>query len=263
MGARRLEGAPQARFGRPRRVLDVTGSTNDDALAWAQREAPEGALVVAGHQTAGRGRWGRRWESVPGAGLLFSLVLRPQRPVAEIGLVTTALGVAVAEGVESVCGLECRLKWPNDVTVAGRKLAGVLVETRLVGSTVTVAVAGVGINVDWAAPPPELADRATSVAAELRRTGRPADVDRGALLAAVLDRFEHLYPSAIHAPDTVLRRATRRSEVLGRAVQIRRADGSALAGTATRLLATGELEVRAGGHSVTVEAGEIERVRAQ
>jgi BirA family biotin operon repressor/biotin-[acetyl-CoA-carboxylase] ligase len=257
-----LEDAPSARFGRPRLDQEVTGSTNDDALAWAERDAPEGALVVARHQTAGRGRWGRRWASVPGGSLLFSLVLRPQRPVAELALVTTALGLAAAEGVQTACGLECAVRWPNDVTVAGRKLAGVLVETRLVGTIVAVAVAGVGINVDWAEVPPELTDGATSVGAELRRLGRPGAVDRAALLAAVLDRFEHLYPSVIHAPDTVLRSATHRSEVLGRPVRIRRADGSALAGTATRLLATGGLEVRAEGRRVAVEAGEIERLRA-
>ena len=261
--ARRLEDASQARFGRPRRDLEVTGSTNTDALAWAEHDAPEGALVVAEHQTAGRGRWGRRWESPPGAGLLFSLVLRPQRPVSELALVTTSLGVAVAEGVEATCDLACGLKWPNDVTVAGRKVAGVLVETRLVGATVPVAVAGVGINVNWAKAPPELADRATSVAAELRRIGRLAPVDREALLAAVLERFEDLYPRAIHSPVSVLAKATERSVILGRPVRVRRADGSDLDGTATRLLETGGLEVRSEQGCVAVEAGEIERVRAQ
>jgi BirA family biotin operon repressor/biotin-[acetyl-CoA-carboxylase] ligase len=248
----------EARFGRPRRDLAVTGSTNADALAWAEHDAPEGALVVAEHQTAGRGRWGRRWESPPGAGLLFTLILRPQRPVADLALVTTALGLAVAEGVEARFHLTCGLKWPNDVTVGGRKLAGVLVETRLAGATVPVAVAGVGINLHWA--PPELEDEATSLGAEL---GEPSPVDREALLAAVLERFEDLYPRAIHSADSVLARATERSVILGRPVRVRRADGSDLDGTATRLLDTGGLEVRSEEGCVAVEAGEIERVRAQ
>jgi BirA family biotin operon repressor/biotin-[acetyl-CoA-carboxylase] ligase len=251
------------RFGRPRRELDVTASTNADALAWAERDAPEGALVVAEHQTAGRGRWGRRWESVPGGSLLFSLVLRPQRPARELALLTTALGVAVAEGVEGACGLDCRLKWPNDVTVSGRKLAGVLVETGLAGATVSMAVAGVGLNLDWPDVPPELADRATSVATELRRLGRPAAVDRDAILEEILNRFEQLYPASLEWPGDVLDRATSRSDILGREVTIRRADGSILEGRAARLLAGGELEIASAGGLVAVDAGEIERVRAR
>jgi BirA family transcriptional regulator, biotin operon repressor / biotin---[acetyl-CoA-carboxylase] ligase len=278
-------GQPGRRFGRPRRDLEVTGSTNADALAWAERDAPEGALVVAEHQTAGRGRWGRRWESVPGGSLLFSLVLRPQRPAHELALLTTALGVAVAEGVEESCGLECRLKWPNDVSVSGRKLAGVLVETRFAGdpssprprrgdsssprprrgdsATVSVAVAGVGVNLDWPNVPAELADRATSVGAELRRLGRPAAVDRDAALEAILVRFELLYPAVLESPRDVLDSAAARSEILGRDVTIRMADGSILEGRAARLLAGGELEVASAAGAVTVEAGEIERVRAR
>jgi BirA family biotin operon repressor/biotin-[acetyl-CoA-carboxylase] ligase len=263
MGGPRPGASRGRRFGSPRRDLDVTGSTNTDALAWAERDAPEGALVVAEHQTAGRGRWGRRWESVPGASLLFSLVLRPQQPAGELALLTTALGVAVAEGVDRASGLDCRLKWPNDVNASGRKLAGVLVETRLSGPTVAVAVAGVGINLDWPEVPAELAERATSVGAELRRLGRPAAVDRAAVLGEVLYCFEQLYPAVTQSPRDVLERATGRSEILGRDVTIRLSDGSVLEGRATRLLAGGELEVASPAGPVSVDAGEIERVRAR
>src|SRR5919109_1429219 len=135
----RLDRLLTGRFGKPYMLHATTGSTNDDALAWAARGAPEGALVAAEHQTAGRGRWDRRWLSRPGASLLFSVLLRPERPASALGLLTTAAGVAVAEGIEEACGLPCGLRWPNDVTAGGRKLAGVLVETRLRAGTVTGA----------------------------------------------------------------------------------------------------------------------------
>jgi BirA family biotin operon repressor/biotin-[acetyl-CoA-carboxylase] ligase len=251
----RLEGFLRGRFGRPYRLLEVTGSTNSDALSWAAAGAPEGAVVAADHQTAGRGRGGRAWASRPGAALLFSVLLRPRRPVGELGLLTTAVGVATAEAVEEVAAIRCGLKWPNDVTVGGRKLAGILTETHLEGSVAAVAVAGVGINVAWRREdmPAEVAGRATSTAAE------GATVDRSELLAALLVRLEKLYPYACN-PETrprVVERAAARSDVVGRRVRLRRLDGEVLEGEATALLPSGALAVD--GRPVT--AGEIEWVR--
>ena len=257
----RLDRLLTGRFGKPYMLHATTGSTNDDALAWAARGAPEGALVAAEHQTAGRGRWDRRWLSRPGASLLFSVLLRPERPASALGLLTTAAGVAVAEGIEEACGLRCGLRWPNDVTAGGRKLAGVLVETRLRAGTVTVAVVGVGINVDWPAAdlPPEIAERATSIASELGRSGRPSSLDRAGLLAAVLGRLEDLY-GVLGSPG-LLDRATQRSELLGQRVRVRRADGGTIEGTALRLVPSGALEIGGAGAPVAVESGEIEWLR--
>jgi BirA family biotin operon repressor/biotin-[acetyl-CoA-carboxylase] ligase len=247
------------RFGKPLRYLDVTGSTNADAVAWAADGAPEGALVVADHQTAGRGRWGRTWLSEPGRALLFSLVLRPRRPVASMGLLTTVAGVACAEGIEEVTGLPARIKWPNDVTMTSRKLAGILVESRSAGSNLDVAVVGVGINVGWGDYlQGDLAESATSIAVELERLGRTDVPPRREVLVAVLSSLERLYRADA---EDVLRAASLKSDVLGRRVRVKFPDGSSLDGVATRLLQSGALEVDVAGTLRAVRMGEIEQVR--
>ncbi|MGH2735756.1 MAG: biotin--[acetyl-CoA-carboxylase] ligase [Actinomycetota bacterium] len=253
--ARHLTGG----FGAPRRVYDEIDSTNSEALRWAAEEgASEGALVVADHQTAGRGRWGRSWLSIPGRAVMFSLVLRPD-PGPAVQLLTTAVGVAVAEAVESLTGVQTSLKWPNDVTVGSRKLGGILVETRLTGSSVDAAVAGAGINLY--APPEELAaTRATSLAAELgeRAGALPA---RAELLGAVIGAIERVYGLLPGRAEEVVQMARARSDVLGAEVMVRYGDGRTVEGRAEDLLEDGALAVRVGDEIVRVGTGEIERLR--
>jgi BirA family transcriptional regulator, biotin operon repressor / biotin---[acetyl-CoA-carboxylase] ligase len=177
--------ASRGEFGAPVVFLSETGSTNDVALAMAERGAPEGAMAIALAQTAGRGRLGREWYSPPGAGLYVSLVCRSTRA---LPLLTLAGGVAVADGIRCATGLPVFIKWPNDVvvldeTVPGRrrKLAGVLAEGSSGAQGLHYVVLGFGINLRPAAYPSGLASRATSIETEL---GRP--VDRGRVLADVL-----------------------------------------------------------------------------
>jgi BirA family transcriptional regulator, biotin operon repressor / biotin---[acetyl-CoA-carboxylase] ligase len=247
------------------RVSSSTGSTNSDALAWADRGAAHGAVVVTDHQTAGRGRRGRSWLSQPGRALQFSVVLRPEVPAADAGLLSTMVGVAAAEGIASCSGLAVRLQWPNDVTVEGRKLAGILVETRVADSLVRIAVAGVGINVDWRCSelPGAISERATSLRCELERAGRAGVPARAELLAAVVARLDALYPMAVHPAGVseIVGRATALSDVVGRTVVVRLAHGEVVEGVATRVAASGALELSSGGRLLTVEAGEVERVR--
>jgi BirA family biotin operon repressor/biotin-[acetyl-CoA-carboxylase] ligase len=146
----------------------------------ARRGAGEGLVVVADHQTEGRGQRGRRWVAPPGKALLVSCLFRPETPAARWGELPLLAGVAVAEALEAAAGLAVRLRWPNDVLVAGRKVAGILAEG-VPGEDAHV-VLGIGVNVsqvagDW---PTELAGRATSLSA----LGRP--VDRPTLLVAIL-----------------------------------------------------------------------------
>jgi BirA family transcriptional regulator, biotin operon repressor / biotin---[acetyl-CoA-carboxylase] ligase len=244
----------------PVRYLKETGSTNSDALDWAAEGAPEGALVVAEYQTAGRGRWGRSWESARGRALLFSLVLRPG-PEA-VGLLTTLAGVACASGIRGVTGLDAGLKWPNDVILRGRKVAGILVETRVAGSAVTAAVVGVGVNVSSRADDfsPEVAETATSVEVELAAAGRSEAPERVALLAAILRQLDQRYRS--WAPHRLLEEATGLSVILGRRVLVRGPRGDVTEGVARRLTSTGALELEAGGTFVVVESGEVERLGA-
>jgi BirA family transcriptional regulator, biotin operon repressor / biotin---[acetyl-CoA-carboxylase] ligase len=257
-----LEAAIHGRFGRPLRSVDATASTNADALEWATEGAPEGALVVADHQTAGRGRWGRSWFSSPGTGLLMSVVLRPRIGTDRLGLITTALGVACIEAVRESTGLQPRIKWPNDVTIDERKLAGILVETRVEAGHVDVAVAGIGINFYPLDAPADIAARATTVAEAMDRAGLGPPPPRAQVLALLLHRFEEVY-AEINADRaaTIVDQAAARSDVLGRDVRVALADGTTLTGRASRLLPSGALEIDTGRERVAVDSGEVELVR--
>lgn len=150
----------------PLSVAAVTGSTNDDARRAAAAGAPHGATFLADAQTAGRGRGGHVWHSPPGENLYLSIVLRPAVAPADIAPITLAIGLAVARvAMRGLRGADrIGLKWPNDVYADGRKLAGVLVEGQLRGDRVASLVAGIGLNVNARSFPPELAQRATSLA---------------------------------------------------------------------------------------------------
>jgi len=167
-----------------------TGSTNADAAALAESGAPEGCVVLADLQTAGRGRLGRSWSSPAGTGIYASVLFRPEPRVAR--LLTIAAGVAVAEAIEGVAGIGPVLKWPNDVYLgsgpqSGRKVAGILAEAGVSSGDPWVVI-GFGINVLPVSFPHELALRATSLESEL---GRP--VDRGELFAECLVRLAARY----------------------------------------------------------------------
>jgi BirA family biotin operon repressor/biotin-[acetyl-CoA-carboxylase] ligase len=155
------------------------GSTNDVAGRLADEGEPEGTVVVADAQTAGRGRHGRVWISPPAAGLYTSVLLRP--PAGALDLITLAAGVALAEGLREATGIAATVKWPNDIYVQGRKVAGILAEGGASRAGTTHVVLGFGINLLPAAFPPEIAARATALESELGRA-----VDRGLVLAECL-----------------------------------------------------------------------------
>jgi len=173
-----------ARFGGQAAPFDVrwlpsATSTMDEASRLAHEGAPHGVVVVADEQTSGRGRRGTIWASPPGAGLYFSFIARPSLP--ELSLLTLTAGVAVREGIAAATGLAVDLKWPNDLIIGRRKLAGILAEGIAIGSRDQVVIIGVGVNVQPAAYPPEVAARATSLEGELTRA-----IDRGLLLSRIL-----------------------------------------------------------------------------
>jgi BirA family biotin operon repressor/biotin-[acetyl-CoA-carboxylase] ligase len=220
------------RLGRPRLHLRETGSTNERARALAGSGAPHGTVVTTSHQTAGRGRQGRTWVTPPGRAVLCSLVLREADE-----LLTLRGGLAVAD----LAGPAARVKWPNDVLVDGRKLAGVLAEGRPQEGW---AVLGIGVNVavDVAALPPELRDRAGT----LGRAPSEVEAAFGELLRA-LERWLAAPPAA------VIEELSRRDALRDRPV--RWAGGS---GVGAGIDASGRLLVRgAGGGIVALDAGEI------
>jgi BirA family biotin operon repressor/biotin-[acetyl-CoA-carboxylase] ligase len=265
--------AERGAFGELLSFYASVGSTNDVAARLAEAGAPEGTTVVAEEQTAGRGRSGRTWFSAPGAGLYVSVIIRPDdatpvpggkiRKVGSdpnlqnlppgIGVITLAAGVALATAVREATGLQADIKWPNDLLCGRRKLAGILAEASAKGAALDAMVVGFGINIREAAYPPELADRATSIEAEL---GRP--VDRGLVLAralaglsavrealrrgnsaSVLDQWRRLSPSSV-----------------GRAVSWKSPAGERR-GTTAGLDADGALLVDIGGVRERIIAGEV------
>ncbi len=245
------------RFGEPLVAVAETGSTNLDALDKAELSAIEGTVVVADHQRSGRGRWGREWLGVPGASLMFSIVLRPE---GDPTLITTALGVAAAEAIESLTGLHCKIKWPNDIEIDGKKVAGILVESRSGAGRIQAMVAGMGVNVTLEEEdfPEDLRDRATSIQIELLKRGVRFPPTREQLLAAILIAFETRYPVD---PAAIVSDAMSRSSVVGSEVTITFSDDRTLTGTATRLLEDGALELSTPDGTVAVTSGEITSLR--
>jgi BirA family biotin operon repressor/biotin-[acetyl-CoA-carboxylase] ligase len=234
--------------------LETCESTNDEAARAAAAGAPHGTVIVAAAQTRGRGRLGRAWHSPPGENLYLSYLLRPSRPPAELPPITLAAGVAVCEAVAAL-GVAPRLKWPNDVLVGPRKLAGVLTEVASRGARVDHAIVGVGLNVATTRFPPELEATATSVARELGRPVAPAEL-RDGLLARLefwLERFlaEGLAP---------VRPAWERwSAMAGARVRVRaEIGGHPVEGVPSGLAPDGGLYlVDDRGHTVKIMAGDV------
>lgn len=151
------------------RFYNEIGSTNDEALLWASQGASDFSLVAADAQTSGRGRHGRKWYSLPGAGLAFSLILRPTPAEREYIGKFSGLGALALVHALQQRGLQAQIKWPNDVLIGGKKTAGILVEAAWMGDTPQALVLGMGVNITPAALPPaeQLLFPATCVQAEL------------------------------------------------------------------------------------------------
>ena len=170
------------KLGRPLMYQPVTGSTNDNALLAARSGAPHGSVFVTDEQTAGRGRRGHTWLATPGESLLFSVLVRPELELAQTSALTLAIGLALRDAIAPLLSDAAQIKWPNDLYVVGKKLAGVLVESQLQGERLQAVVVGVGLNVASRDFPPEIAPRATSLALLGAR-----GVEREPLLQALLN----------------------------------------------------------------------------
>lgn len=228
-------------------VHQVTGSTNDDARALLAAGSASGSLVVADAQRAGRGRGGNVWQSPPGENVYLSVALRAGAPVPSLPPFALVVGLVVAEVVATLAGVEAGLKWPNDVWVGRRKLAGVLVEALHRSATPPALVVGIGLNVAQTTFPAELP--ATSIA-----LAGGSDVDRNVLVAHLADGvrrafdvFEARGLAAFHA------RIAARDVLRGRTVAV-----EGVSGHAVGIAPAGALLVDTGGEVVPVESGHVE-----
>ena len=233
-------------------VFEETSSTNDVAARLGRDGHAGGVAIFAERQTAGRGRFGRQWDSQVGAGLWFSLLLRPTWPVAHWVRLTTWAGVAVARAVEQAIGRAAKIKWPNDVLIDGRKIAGILTECSTDSSGKMFAVVGIGVNVNQDEFPPEIVDRAASLRQLARRK-----IDRAGLAAALLRELDSRLSEVEPAFPHFIEEAARRSAILGKWVRLH-AGGEPVEGTAESLDADGNLLLRtADGILRTMSFGEV------
>lgn len=246
------------RLGKPLHVLRETGSTNDDAKAGARDGAPHGAVWMAETQSRGRGRQGRSWVSPAGENLLFSVLLRLRCTPSRVPPLSLVVGLAVRDAVAKWLEDDRVLvKWPNDVVVRERsgggfrKLAGILVESVLVGSNIEFVIVGIGLNVHTRDFPEEIATVATSVALE-----SGASPDRAELLADVLSALDHDVEHVAHRGlGLVHARLSAYDALIGRAVE---SDDRSVIGVAAGIDADGRLLVRrTNGTVAKVTSGEV------
>jgi BirA family biotin operon repressor/biotin-[acetyl-CoA-carboxylase] ligase len=239
----------RSRFGHVVQFTETT-STNSVLLVQAPEGAPEGLVAVADYQSAGRGRFDRRWEAPPGTSLLFSVLLRPgetELPLPRRHLAVAAVSLALVEAARASAGVEVQLKWPNDLVSDDRKVAGLLAESAPTGALVV----GAGVNVQWAPTGPA----ATSLSAIAARP-----VERGELLVECLLALDRLYGHW----DLVSRRYRAACATVGREVTVQMAAGvPVLHGQAVAVDEEGRLVVSEGaGALVTVAAGDVTHVSA-
>jgi BirA family biotin operon repressor/biotin-[acetyl-CoA-carboxylase] ligase len=250
-------------FWREITVVGTTGSTNADLAARAADGAPEGTVLVAEEQRAGRGRLGRRWVSPPRSSIMVSVLLRPARvPPSQRGWLPLLAGVAAATAVRATTAVPAGLKWPNDLLVGERKLAGILAEQS--GDAIVV---GLGLNVSTTeAELPDTGPGAPSATSLLMEGA--TGLDRTALLAAVLEEFARWYQawSRTEPPGdpeaSGLRAAYRElSTTIGRHVRVERPAGQLTTGRATGVDAAGRLIVAGPDGTEAVSAGDVRHLR--
>ena len=235
-----------------------TDSTNRVALELGHAGEPEGAVVLAEEQTAGRGRAGRKWHSERAAGIYATLLLRPKLAPVQAPLLTMMAGLSAHTAVQAVTGLEVDLKWPNDLLIQGKKVGGILTEMHAEPGQIRFVIVGIGLNVNQEKFPGELANTATSLRAE---TGKPQS--RMELLVRLLREFESDYNRFVHegVASVVARFESISSYAKGKRVRVTNGTES-YAGTTAGLGPEGLLQVqRDDGRMMTVIAGDVAEAR--
>jgi BirA family transcriptional regulator, biotin operon repressor / biotin---[acetyl-CoA-carboxylase] ligase len=232
--------------------LPAVDSTQAIVFALAADGAADGTTVVADYQREGRGRAGRLWHAPPGTALLASVLIRPSLTPRELPLYSFAAAIATAETIERVGGIAARLKWPNDVLVSGKKIAGILLEAKTTPPRDAVIAIGVGVNVSQTSFPSPLDERATSLAIESTRTITIDDT-----LTTLLDRLASWRARLERDGFTPIRtRWLALAETIGRRVEI-----EGVGGVAIDLAEDGALVIDDGGVRRRVVAGEIDAAR--
>lgn len=246
------------RVAKPLVVLQTVDSTNNYLKRESQNGLPDGAAVVADQQTGGRGRMGRNFASPAGAGIYYSVLLRPQVPPAQAVNLTAYVAVAVCDGIQAVTGVRPQIKWTNDIVMEGRKVCGILTEMAIEGeiNALQYIVTGIGVNVnqgeeDW---PQELRAIAGSIA---QAVGHP--VERGRLAGALLNALDRVYCDWLAGNrQPYLEQYRKDCLTIGQEVKVIRADGEETVATAVGVDDQFALVIRCpDGREETVSSGEV------
>ncbi|MBD1371591.1 biotin--[acetyl-CoA-carboxylase] ligase [Hazenella sp. IB182357] len=243
------------RLGQHITYLDTTTSTQTVAHEWAKEGAPEGAIVIADNQTAGRGRLGRNWFSPKSAGIWFSLILRPQIDLQAATQLTLLMSVAVRQAIQKATGLSPHIKWPNDLLINEKKICGILTELRGEQDQIHYVVVGMGMNVNtpYTMFPSELQNQASSLAIE---TGH--QMDRAPLIATLLAEIEALYDEYLTDGFLPIKlKWEAGAGMLGERITARTAKNT-VSGIATGLSSEGALLIQCDEKTIPIYSAEIE-----
>jgi BirA family transcriptional regulator, biotin operon repressor / biotin---[acetyl-CoA-carboxylase] ligase len=239
-------------FGEKVFTFETLDSTNNCVKALANAGLEEGLIVYSEYQSAGRGRLGRTWESEKGRNVLFSLLLRPAETVALINLLTFYVAVSISDAVTSVTGERVECKWPNDLTLDGKKFCGILLEASSQQTSTEFVIAGIGINVNQTGFGEDLEGKVTSVR---RHSGK--EIDRLALLQECIRSLEkHYLKLQSDGFDNILGAWKSRCSMFNKTI---RADhhGTVISGVVQRLDPDGALVVRSHDKEIRLLAGDV------
>ena len=236
--------------------FDSIDSTNTQAKLLAAQGAPHGTVLIADHQTGGRGRRGRSFLSPAGTGIYMSIILRPMCAPTELMHLTCAAAVAMCEAVEESAGFRPGIKWTNDLVFSNRKLAGILTELGLTPhGTVDYAIIGIGIN--CCQRPEDFPGEIRHIAGSLASVSAQA-IDRAKVAAAMMDALYRMDKALLPQKDSLMEQYRQDCVTLGQAVSVLKADGSVRHGTALDIDGEGALLVRfSTGETETVNSGEV------
>lgn len=250
-------------------AFEQVESTNVEALRLAELGTPHGTVILANHQTAGKGRLGRTWHSPANTNLYASLILTQKPHRSCLSWIPLTTGVAVAEAIEAAANLSVSLKWPNDIVLGNKKLGGILCESSTKGPSAWNVIVGIGINVNWEKEhfPGALKNTATSLAIEAQH-----QIDRRVLFTTLLSRLETNYERLLSSDLSSLQSSyVSRSSTIGRHVHVQLATGETIDGFAINIGSEGELQVNPSATHVysqaqkpsviTIRAGDVIHVR--